>query len=756
MMGDDNTGTAAKPRCAPPRPIADDRPADFYCDLLDNAADLIHSVSPEGRLLYVNRRWQDVLGYHAEEVLHRSIFDLLDPSCRQRCMRLFERLLAGEEIPAFECTFLTRDGRRVDLEGSVSVRFQGDRPVSSRGIFRPIGRRRRSRELLLQGIRLQGALARLGRLALSAEDQQALGDEAVTLLADTLDLPRAGVTRLLAEVGALPEPGGKGGGPGGAGAAEPLSSLERTFLSTAASILAAAAERRRMETALRDREAYLASVLNTAADAIVAIEESGEILTFNPAAEAMFGYRAEEVLGRNVSLLMPHGDREDHDARLRNYPGNGRPRLVGQQRQLLAQRKDGSQFPIELVVSRMHQGSRQMYTGVIRDLTERLFLEEQLRQAQKMEAVGRLAGGVAHDFNNMLAVINGYASLLQPRAHDPILSNGLSEIARAGERAATLTRQLLAFSRKQVLAPRLLDLTVVVGDMEKMLRRLIGEDIRLTVQCEPAPGQVRADPGQVEQCLLNLVVNARDAMPRGGTITVAVRRAQVAGDRPRKAGLPDPGDYVELSVSDTGTGIPPEVAEQIFEPFFTTKEAGKGTGLGLATVYGIMKQSGGDVTLESEAGRGATFRLYFPRIPEAPAEALPARPAAAPKGSETILLVEDEEMVRHLVRSVLQAQGYTVLEAADGAAAVRLAESHDGPIQLVVTDVVMPGGMGGRDVAEAVSHLHPEARVLFISGYTDDATVRHRVWQDETHFLQKPFGPGDLARKVREVLSPGS
>jgi len=378
-------------------------------------------------------------------------------------------------------------------------------------------------------------------------------------------------------------------------------------------------------------------------------------------------------------------------------------------------------------------------------------LQQQLAQAQKMEAVGRLAGGVAHDFNNMLAVINGYSSLLLPMTEpDSPLRQGLHDINRAGERAADLTRQLLAFSRKQLLETRVLNLNELLQHTERLLRRLIGEDVEFVTHLDPALGQVKADPSQVDQILMNLAANARDAMPQGGRITIETRNVEIAADYPRTHPEVPPGLYVLLSISDTGCGMQPETLERIWEPFFTTK--GEGTGLGLATIYGIVKQSGGHVEVESEPGAGATFRVYLPRIDLRAAADCP-EPLSPLAGSETVLVVEDEAMVRNFVRSVLELSGYTVLEARDGDDAVSTAREHGGPIHLLLTDVVMPGGMGGREVAEQLVQLRPDLKVLFMSGYTDDAVVRHGVQHQGVAFIQKPFTPAALTGKLRELLS---
>lgn len=391
--------------------------------------------------------------------------------------------------------------------------------------------------------------------------------------------------------------------------------------------------------------------------------------------------------------------------------------------------------------------------GVVSDITQRKQLETQFLQAQKMEAVGRLAGGVAHDFNNLLTVINGYSELLLQRyldERDP-LRRYIEEMKKAGERAAALTSQLLAFSRKQVLQPKILDLNEVVADLEKMLRRLIGEDIELVTTAGLKLGRIKADPGQIEQVLLNLVVNARDAMPGGGKLTI--KTANVTLDEAftrQRVGL-EPGRYVMLAVKDTGSGIEADILPHIFEPFFTTKGKLKGTGLGLATVYGIVSQSGGHIDVSSKVGTGTTFKIYLPIVEQVVEPAEQEQIAEAPHGHETILLVEDEDLVRELTRTVLLKHGYHVLEAAYGSEALFISQQYEGAVELLATDVVMPQ-MSGPELAEQLLKLRPQMKVLYLSGYTEDTILHHGVLEMDIAFLQKPFTPAELAHKVREVL----
>ena len=475
------------------------------------------------------------------------------------------------------------------------------------------------------------------------------------------------------------------------------------------------------------------------------------ILYASPGFERLTGYCAAEVVGRNFQFLLGPKTDADDVAKVRAARRECRACTV----ELLNYRKDGTPFWNALSLSpvRDETGRLTHYVGVHSDVTARRSLEEQLRQSQKMEAIGQLAGGVAHDFNNLLTVINGYSEIVLERlAPDDPLRGLLAEIARAGDRAGSLTRQLLAFSRRQVLEPRVLTLNAVVTDAENMIRRLLGEDVALTANLAPDLATVKADAGQVEQVLVNLAVNARDAMPGGGRLTVETRNVTLDEAYCEPHADVRPGDYVLLAVSDTGTGMDTATLARVFEPFFTTKPPGKGTGLGLATVHGIVKQSGGHIGVHSEPGRGTSFNVYLPTHGD-PAPAPELRPAVRPmpSGHETILLVEDEDAVRALGRHVLQSCGYEVLEAEDGLRAAGLVETHPAAIHLLMTDVVMPN-LGGRELAERVRAVRPACKVLFLSGYTEDVVLRHDLVGSAVAFLHKPFSPSQLAQRVRDVL----
>jgi two-component system cell cycle sensor histidine kinase/response regulator CckA len=494
----------------------------------------------------------------------------------------------------------------------------------------------------------------------------------------------------------------------------------------------------------------LATAVEQSAEAIVITDANGSILYTNPAFEKTTGYTCAEAVGQNPRILKSGKQDDEFYRQMWTVLAAGGV-WSGH---LINKRKDGTLFEESATISPVRDPAGRIvnYVAVKRDVSNEIRLEQQLFQAQKMEAVGRLAGGVAHDFNNLLGVITGYGGIVYRRlaGEDP-LKGKVEQILKAADRAAGLTRQLLAFSRKQVLQPEILDLNAVVSDMDKMLRRLIGEDVEFTTRLDPHLGSVRADPGQIEQIMMNLAVNARDAMPDGGRLTIETRNADLDADYAATHPPTRTGAYVALVVTDTGSGMDAATQARIFEPFFTTKEAGKGTGLGLATVYGIVKQSEGYIWVYSEVGVGTTFKIYLPRIDEQAALARRQEPGPLPRGSETVLLVEDEASLRQLLREVLEVNGYSVLVARDGAEVLKIAQAHAGTIHIMVTDVIMPGVSGPR-IVDLIAPTRPEMKVLFISGYSDESVTRHGLVGPGRAFLSKPFGPEVLLRKVRESL----
>ena len=509
----------------------------------------------------------------------------------------------------------------------------------------------------------------------------------------------------------------------------------------------------RIQHELVQREELFQLISENAVDMIAVVDADGKRLYNSPAYERILGYTSEELKSTS-SLEQVHPDDRQlvGDAAKEARTGG-----VGRTIQYRMRHKDGSWHVLESGASAVLNSHGQVEKLVIvnRDVTARRSLEEQFRQAQKMEAVGRLSGGIAHDFNNLLGVIIGYAEFLQERlAPENALRGSADEILKAGKRAAGLTRQLLAFSRQQVLDPKVIDLNSTVYDMEKLLRRLIGEDIELTTPLGPDLGRVKADQGQLEQVIMNLAVNARDAMPQGGKLIIAAENMIMDQDFVRRYPYPvQPGPYVCLTVTDSGIGMDADTKARAFEPFFTTKEKGKGTGLGLSTVYGVVKQSGGYIDIYSSPGAGTSFKIYLPRVDDAIKAEGPSSDGVKSSfdGKETILLAEDESSLRTLTRTTLELCGYTVLEAKDGISALEVSEQHEGTIDLLLTDIVMPG-MGGRALAQEITRRRPDVRLVYMSGYTGQAVGAQGPVEPGSVFLPKPFTREVLTRKIREAL----
>jgi two-component system cell cycle sensor histidine kinase/response regulator CckA len=617
-----------------------------YRLVADHIQDAILLLDLEGRLVFTNRRGEELTGYFGSEYRNLPLASILTPEGGAEAARRIDAARSGRDVdPFFETELVRRDGSRIWVEANIANFLKDGQLVGRMAVVRDIGARKRA------------------------------------------------------------------------------------------------------EVALRKSSQTLQTLIDAAPVTIFALDENERTTLWNKAAERLWGWRADEVLGQPVTMVPDHTRAEFEDSLARNRRGEST--LTETQ----WQQRDGTIR--DVLVSRAPivdtEGRVVGTMGVVVDITALKHLEEQLRQAVKMEGIGRLAGGIAHDFNNLLTVIGGRTYLLLgqlPAGHP--MRRDVQLIEETGSRAAALTRQLLAFSRNQILAPVVLDVNEVVSGMESLLQRLLGEDVNLRIALDPLVCRVTADPGQLEQVMVNLAVNARDAMPAGGRLTIETSNVVVDQAYAQQHVDVGPGLYVVLTVSDSGTGMDAATTARIFEPFFTTKEAGKGTGLGLSTAYGIIKQSNGHITVYSEPGRGTTFRIYLPRT-DADLDAASTHLDVAPRGSETVLLVEDDANIRELARELLELSGYTVFESRDVQDAVRIAERYSGVIDLLITDVVMPE-MGGRAVAESVKNLRPDIKVLYMSGYTDEAVVRHGVLNPGTAFLQKPFTPGTLARKVREVL----
>ena len=777
--------------------------------IIENAPEAISIMDLDKFILRVNSEFTRLFGYSSDEAVGKRIDGLLIPPDRYaETDWIFETLESGQKI-SFETRRTGKNGSFVDVLLSASPVLVNGRVVAHYASYRDIGAQKRSEEL-------NSALYAIAARTHTAEDPQtffaaihnivgqlmyarnfyiALYDPNTQLLTfpyfvDEQDQAPAskrlgrGLTEyvlhtgepLLATPSVFAEMVQKGdaeliGAPSLDWLGVPLKvgnscigalvvqsynekirfgDRDCEILKFVSQQLATAIEHKRYEEALRRSEARYRSLVLSAAYGIYRWTVAGKFLDVNPALINMLGYGSvEEVLqldSRDDVFVNPQElDRlvEDY-RRTRNLNGA----------EVQWKRKDGGIITVRLSGRAVNnpEEHEEVLETIAEDITDRRQLEEQFRQAQKMEAVGRLAGGVAHDFNNLLMVINGYAEvLLEQLAKDSGPYQKVQFIQQAADRAATLTRQLLAFSRKQLLELKVVDVNAVIGDMERLLRPLIGENIELVTRLSPDAGRTRADASQLEQVIMNLVVNSRDAMPDGGKITIQSADVTVR-QHFREHRFILPGRYVVISVDDTGHGMDKETQSRIFEPFFTTKEKGRGTGLGLSTVYGIVKQSGGYVFAQSEVGVGTTFRIFLPRVEESPDELSPTRSQENESGgSETVLLVEDEESVRELVRETLESRGYKVLEAENGERGFQTAKDYSGRIDLLITDVVMPG-MGGRELVKKLSPVRPQIGVLYLSGYTEDAIMHQGALEPGTAFLQKPFTLQNLAQKVREVL----
>jgi two-component system cell cycle sensor histidine kinase/response regulator CckA len=774
---------------------------------IQSTGDIISITDLEGRFTFVNRAFLTTYGYAESEVIGRSV-ELIDsprnPPALQREIRdatrtgawrgeLWNRRQDGSEFPVALTTSQIRDpdGRVVGLVGVWNDITQRRRSEAiQEAVYRiaeAAGAAPGLRALLGAVHRIVGGLMPAGNLFV------ALYEPAAGLLTfpyfadqvDTADEPRPlarGLTEYVLRTGrpllGTPEtvadlerlgevelvgvpsvdwlgvPLKVGQETVGVLAVQSYSEgvrygpAELEILEFVSAQVAMAIERTRSAERLQASETKYRQLFEGNPEAMFVYDAvSLRFLAVNEAAVWNYGYSREEFLGMTLLDIRPEEAAGNLVATLAQYRG-GTARATG----LRHRKRDGTPIEVEVTFDDIDFEGRPARLAVVEDVTEQRRLEEQLRQAQKMEAVGQLAGGIAHDFNNLLTAIVGYATLLdRSLAPGSAEREDVQEIIGAARRAANLTHQLLAFSRKQVLRPKVLDVNAVVRDMERILQRVIGEHITLRTSLDPGLAAVHADASQLEQVIMNLAVNARDAMPTGGRLIIETANAPLDAELARVHQDAPAGDYALLTVADTGTGMSGEVQAHLFEPFFTTKEVGKGTGLGLATVYGIVRQSGGFITVQSEPGRGTRFHLYFPPAEQVEPEAvgLPAEPA--PAGSGTVMLVEDEEGVRHLARDVLTRYGYRVLEASDGGAALRLAAAHPGPIDLLLTDVVMPG-MSGAELAGKFLALRPDVPVLYASGYADEAIVRHGVRDDEVPFLQKPFEPDDLVRRVRALV----
>jgi two-component system, cell cycle sensor histidine kinase and response regulator CckA len=781
----------------------------YYDQIIENAPEAISIVDMERKILRINGEFTRLFGFRAEEALGKRLDQLIVPPDRYT-----ETAWIGESIKvqnklSLETCRQRKDGSLVEVLLSTARIIRDGKSVGAYASYRDITEQKRAEQL-------NAALYAIAARSQSAEDLQQFyaaihnivgqlmnarnfyislydpqsqllsfpyfvdeedptpspkplgrglteyvlrsGEPLLATPAVFDDLVRRGEVQLIgaASLDWLGVPLKSGTTCIGALVVQSYSEnarfeeRDREILKFVSQQLAAAIEHKRYEEALRLSEARSRSLILSAAFGICRCTLGGRFLDVNPALITMLGYESVEDLLKLNARTDVFVHRQGLDRLAEDYRRTGT--LAGVEVQW--KRKDGRVIIVRLsgCAAIMTDEPEEVLELIAEDITDRRQLEEQLRQAQKMDAVGRLAGGVAHDFNNLLMVINGYTEvLLEQLEKGGDMHSKVQSIQQAADRAATLTRQLLAFSRKQLLELRVVDVNIVIGDMERLLRPLIGENIELITHLSPDAGHTRADAGQLEQVIMNLVVNAKDAMPEGGKLTVQSADVTVRQNF-REHRFIHPGRYCVISVADTGIGMDKDTQSRIFEPFFTTKEKGKGTGLGLSTVYGIVKQSNGYVFVQSEVGAGTTFYVYLPRVEDTAEELTPALPPQSEAGGcETVLLVEDEESVRELVRLTLVSRGYKVLEAENGECGLHLSESFKDRIDILITDVVMPG-MGGRELAKRLLELRPGIRVLFLSGYTEDSVITPGVSAANTSFLQKPFTLQNLAKKVREVL----
>jgi PAS domain S-box-containing protein len=751
-----------------------------YRTILKNIEEGYFEVDIAGNFTFFNDFLSRLLGYSRDEMMGMNNRQYTDKENAQKLYQAFNRVYrTGEPAKGFDWEIIRKDGTKRYIETSVSlIKNSSGQLIGFRGIVRDITERKQTEEALLNAaqqwrttfdgisdmvclldpegkiLRCNNAMAGL----LKKPFREIIGRPHWEIVyGTTAPIQECPVMRMREthrrQTAILPINDRWFNI-----AVDPLLD-ETSSLIGAVHIMSDITERKQSDEALRRSEEKYRTILENIEEGYFEVDIAGNFTFFNDSICRIWGYPKEELMGMNDRQYTDQGNAKKLFKAFNKVYRTGEPAREFDWEII---RKDGTKKYIEASVSLQKDpsGKPMGFRGVIRDITERkqteeemAAVQEQFRQSQKIEAVGQLAGGIAHDFNNLLTVIKGYSqlSLIQFKESDPLKVN-IDEINKATDRAADLIRQLLAFSRRQVMEMRVLDLNILLQNLNKMLRRVIGEDIELVTRLADDLGRVKVDPGQIEQVIMNLTVNARDAMIEGGKLTIETANVELDEEYARTHVGVIPGRCVMLSVNDTGVGITPEVRERIFEPFFTTKKEGEGTGLGLSTVYGIVKQSGGNIWVYSEPEKGTTFKIYLPLVNE-PLEEKKERVVkeASPRGNETILVVEDDEVVRKLAVRILREQGYRVLEASQGVDAFLICEEHKGPIHLLVTDVVMPK-MSGRELAERITSIRQEVKVLYMSGYPDDTVAHHGILNEGMNYIQKPFTLEGLARKVRGVL----
>ena len=721
---------------------------------------------------------EKIFGYSEAEMIGKPVNVIASPDRPEEMSEILERIRRGERVEQFQTQRRRKDGRLIHVSLTVSpILDESGRIVGASKIARDITARKITEDQLrakttqleefTHALNLVPAMVRTqtGEILFWGHGLQILygwsaaeaaGRISHELLATEFPLPRAEIEAELRERGEWQGELQHTHKDGRRLIVESQWTLHGTAGENPESILDISfdlTEMKQAQSMIEEREARLRSILETAPDAIITIDERGIIQSFSTAAEKLLGYAAGEVIGHNIKMLMPSPHREDHDAYLARHLHTGEKRIIGIGREVEAQRKDGTIFPIELAVGKVKLGGPSIFTGFIRDLTARVKMEQDLRQAQKMEAIGQLTGGVAHDFNNLLTVISGNLEMLERRLSRAEDREILKEAQEASQLGAELSKRLLAFGRRQSLDPKPTDLNALVSGMVDLLRRSLGATIEIETRLAKGLPLVMVDAGQVENALLNLAVNARDAMPDGGRLIIESRLVDIDNDYLAQHPDATAGRHVMLAVTDTGTGMSPKVREHAFEPFYTTKAPGAGSGLGLSMVYGFVKQSGGHVQLYSELGHGTTIRLYLPARGEgAGAAEVAADQALASASGERILVVEDDPRVRRVAVRRLKELGYVTVEAESGPAALRLLEGGH-PFDLLFTDVVMGGGLSGIELAEEARRRQPKLKVLFTSGYAEPAVAKRGLRSVKSAaWLSKPYSTSGLQAKLREVL----
>lgn len=752
-----------------------------YRDMVEGAHDMIYAHDLSGNYISANKAVERILGYPRDKATTLNFNDVVAPEYVEKTREMIAAKLRGEPETTYDVELMTSEGGRIAVEINSRLVIQDGRPVAVQGIARDVTERKRAEENVLREKNLNDAIldslpgvfylfnSTGKRLRWNRNLEKVTGytpEELVTLplFANIVEEDRDELRETFKEVFTAGHASRQAYVALRDGTRVPyFLTGRRVDIDGEAHLVGIGidlSEQKRAEEELRESQRRFRDTLTNLDMIAVMTDAAGTISFCNDYLLRLTGWSRDEAVGQNwFEMFIPENEKVNIKALLDDIPAGG---FIIPHYENEIQTRSGERRLVRWTNTTLRNvdGSVSGVAALGDDITEFRQAqealrksEEQLRQSQKMEAIGQLAGGIAHDFNNLLTAIIGYSQLTIRRMQtDDPLRHNIDEIERAGEQAASLTRQLLAFSRKQLLQPKVLKLNEVLSETQKMLSRLLGEDIEVCTALDPATGSIKADPGQIEQVIMNLAVNARDAMPAGGRLTIETRNEYLGEDYSGGIFTVTPGDYVMLSVTDNGSGMDRETQSHIFEPFFTTKDIGKGTGLGLSTVYGIVKQSGGYIWVSSALDEGTNFTIHLPRVDQAADEyRLGVELEEQLRGTETILLVEDDEIVRALVLEVLESRGYKVLEAANGHAAIDLCGTYDGGIELLLTDVIMPG-MSGRELRTRLADICPDMKVLFMSGYTDDAIVRHRIHESDMPFLQKPFPPNALAKKVREIL----